>query len=185
MTDKPTVTTPAIPPALMLGIKLPADMQYRASTVIVSREMGPWRRLLGLVVPMAGAFALSFLMGWILELPLSDAGLVGLYGFIGAVVGFVLIRRVLARRMVRIQSTSAFRQSEVGVQLDEGGLTFTARTLPWAAVSGLARWNGCTLVHFSAADALVIPDSALPPGTTPQTLAADIEVWKAAPRADR
>jgi hypothetical protein len=180
MTEKPTVT----PPALTLGVTLPADLQHRASTVIVSREMGPWRRLLGLVVPMTGAFALSLLMGWLLELQLSDAGLVGMYGFIGAVVGFVLIRRVLTRRMLRVQSTSAFRQSEVGVQLDDSGLTFTARTLPWAAVWGLARWNDCTLVHFSAADALVIPDSALPPGTTPQTLATDIEAWKAAARAE-
>ncbi|NJS40363.1 MAG: hypothetical protein HC783_16705 [Rhodobacteraceae bacterium] len=168
-----------LPPPLSLQVTTSPHLLQRVADVIVSREMGAARRILVLVGPLIGAMILASSIGWLVGVSLFEAALVGSYGFIGAAIGFVLVRRSLGRRTMSIQATSALRQRAAGIELGPEGVTLAARTLPWADVSQLARWKDCTLVHFSAADALVIPDAALPPGTSPEALATRIAAWKA------
>ncbi len=168
-----------LPQPLSLQVVTSPQLLQRVADVIVSREMGAARRVLVLVGPLVGALILASSIGWLVGVDLFEAALIGGYGFIGAAIGFILVRRSLGRRTMGIQATSALRRRAAGIELGPEGVTLAARTLPWAEVSWLARWKDCTLVHFSAADALVIPDAALPSGVTHDVLAARIAAWKA------
>jgi hypothetical protein len=160
---------------LTLRLLVPPEMQAQASNVILSREMGPWRRLSILAVPALGAVILAIAAGWLVGVSSLNAGLMGLYGYFGAVAGFFLIRKLLGQRNLRLLSGSALRSTPVLVQLVDTGLVFAERSVPWSGVTAVGRWKDTTLLYFSPVDALVVPDRDLPAGLSAEALGALVQ----------
>lgn len=171
-TDRPPETD------IVLTINLPSGLRQQIATSIVSREMGRWRNAAVPVVPALGAALVSAPTGWLLGLPPGTAIILGLYGFVGAALGFFVLRRWLNARSQRILANSALLNRPTGLVLGDSGLTITATTLAWGTVARTERWKGCTLLYFSDADALVIPDAALSDGSSPEGLVARIAAWR-------
>lgn len=174
MTDHPV---PDLPAPFALTATLPPDRANRAATLLLRRETGGLREAAVPLVPAIGALLLSVPAGWPIGVTLSDAAIVGLCGYGCAAIVLVSLRWVLTRRTLRVLAGSALRLAPTPLVRDENGGAFAARTLPRSAVAATTRWQDCTLVRFSAADALALPDADLPSGIGPETLATRTATW--------
>jgi hypothetical protein len=155
----------------------PADLLMAAAT-LADRAAWSYRRLLVLALPLPLAFAFGLGMAHLNGQPLGGAALVVLYSFLGGFLGLILANRLFARRYKQLFTASSLRQKPCPVILSEVGLTFEPRQLLWSDIQGTARWRDNTLLHFSAVDALVIPDRDLPQVLSWEALAAQIEKWR-------
>jgi hypothetical protein len=162
-----------------LTIALPPERQIAVGNILTSRYLGGGGRLLVLLVPLGFCLAFGLGITWFNGSHLMDGHLIATYGFIGAVIGLVLMQRLSARRYARVLGTSANRTKPAMVSLAQAGIRFRASDLPWDAVSQTGQWQDCTLIQFSALDALVIPDADLPDDLSPAAFAAHIADWKA------
>lgn len=148
------------------------------STALLDRATWTERRVILLAIPLPMALASGLGLAWLRGIPLSSAALVAVYTLLGGLIGMIFASRLQARRYRTLFSASSLRSRAVPVTLSGDGLQLEARQLPWAEVSGSSRWRGATLLHFSAVDALVIPDRDLPPDMTPDALQQRVAAWK-------
>ncbi|MCB6179528.1 hypothetical protein LHP98_15500 [Rhodobacter sp. Har01] len=130
--------------------------------------------LIGGGLLFGGGISILFGTPWLAALVIS------LYASLGTILAGILAFRLNQRRFLTAFSVSDLRARPVGLTLSPEGLTVEPRSLAWASVTATSRWQAATLLHFGTADALVIPDADLPPGLTPETLAAQIAAWKSA-----
>lgn len=165
--------------SLTLTVTPSARLRNEVAARLISHEMGRLRNGAVPAVPALGALLLAVPAGWLIGVSLSDAATIGLYSFAGAAIGFLLLRRGLKRRALGGLSGSALSNRPMTLDLDETGVTIAAQTLPWSTVLRIDRYADNTLILFSAADGLVIPDADLPDGMSPRTLADLVAKWKA------
>ena len=166
--------------ALDLTITLPPAKAVKAGVYLQQRHLGPLGRLaVMMLAPLAGGALFAFGFAWLIGESWLTAGIIGLYTYFGITIGFVVAQNIWFRRQRHLLTRSQMRNLPSPITMDDSGITFHPRHLPWDAVSTTARWKDCTLVHFTAIDALAIPDTDLPPGETPETFAARIAQWKA------
>jgi len=164
---------------ISLTINLPPAQAIAAGQAMASRKMGPLGRLsVMMLAPLAGGMIVVLGLAWLMGERLDAAALLFLYAYFGIMAGLIIAQRIWGRRYARLYGRSQMRNLPAPITLDDSGITFHPRHLPWDAVSKTARWKDCTLVHFSSVDALAIPDADLPTGETPETLAARIAKWK-------
>lgn len=147
---------------------------------MLQRQLGALGRVLVMMLaPLAGGMIVVLGMAWMIGERLEQAAIICLYAYFGIMFGMILAQKIWARRYGRLYASSQMRNLASPITMDDSGITFQPRHLPWGAVSTTARWKDCTLVHFSSIDALAIPDADLPLGQTPTTFAAPIAEWKA------
>lgn len=166
--------------ALHLTTTATAPEIVGAGQAITHRAMGKARLMLMFVLVLIGGTAFGQGIAWVTGIAAIDAMLVSVYSLLGAMVTFFLTAYFNRRSYGQILNTSAFRQSPCPITLSSDGLNYEPRTLPWSGITSVGRWKNCTLLHFSPADALVIPDRDLPAPETPETFAARIESWRKA-----
>ena len=168
----------------MTGIKIKctatAAEKVRMTQRLTRRWASPARRILPLVLMVAGSALLGVGMGWLIDLPWSSALLVSLYGLIGTWLGFALTGLINRPVQMRALMGSALMNhaSEIGMGAD--GITLSARSFAWADVGAVADTAEGVVLLFSDADGLLIPARDLPQGVTATTLIAQINTWKAA-----
>ena len=160
--------TPSSDMKFQTEMKLHQDMFGTPAVILL---MGAFQ-----VGGLATALALAALTGRSPEeiIPVSVASA------LGAWLALILYQNWTAHLVRRELSRSALRRAPISAILSRDGLSCGPETLPWSAVSATERWKDSTLLRFSRLDALLIPDADLPPGETPQTLAARIAEWKSA-----
>ena len=169
------MTTP-----LGLTITLPPAKAMAAGNYMLQRHLGPMGRLtVMMLAPLAGGMIVVLGVAWLFGDSLAEAAIICLYAYFGIIFGLVIAQKIWMRRYGRMLFGSPMRNLPAPITMDDSGITFHPRHLPWGAVSTIARWKDCTLLHFSSVDALAIPDTDLPPGETPDSFAARIADWKA------
>ena len=165
---------------ISLTITLPPAQALAAGQEMASRQLGPMGRLsVMMLAPLGGGMITVLGLAWMMGERLETAALFCLYAYFGIMAGLIIAQRIWGRRYGRIYASSQMRKLPAPITMDDSGITFHPRHLPWATVSKTARWKDCTLVHFSSVDALAIPDTDLPMGETPESFAARIAKWKA------
>lgn len=163
---------------IALRLTASTDELLGASTAMLDRAAWWERRLMFLAIPTPLAFAGGLGVAWLMGYPLGAAGLVAIYTALGGAIGTALALRLHGRRYRRLFARSTLRAQSVPVTLSEAGLAFGPRDLPWTAIGAVSRWRQATLLHFSAVDALVIPDRDLPPDLPPAALTAQVNGWR-------
>lgn len=163
---------------IALRLSASTDELLAASTAMLDRAAWWERRLMFLAIPTPLAFAGGLGIAWLMGYPLGAAGLVAIYTSLGGAIGTALALRLHGRRYRHLFARSTLRAQPVPVTLSETGLAFGPRDLPWTTVGAVSRWRHATLLHFSAVDALVIPDRDLPPDLSPDALRARVDGWR-------
>lgn len=164
--------------ALNLTTTATADEILGMSQVLAHRALGKARILLLYVLILIGGAAFGQAIAWLAGIAPIDAFLVSIYAVMGAILTFFVASHQNRKAYSRMLHTSAFRQSACPITFSNEGLLYERRPLPWSAVTKVGRWKSCTLLHFSPADALVIPDRDLPASETPESFAARVEEWR-------
>ena len=114
------------------------------------------------------------------DIPTGPALFVAAVTLFAVALAWHLLARAFARGQIASIASSALHALPSGVVLSAKGIALDARQFRWDQTCGTTRLPGATLVDFSALSALVIPDTALPPGLTPEALATQIAAWKSA-----
>ena len=148
-----------------------------ASAAMLDRATWTERRLVVLGIPVPLALCSGLGIAWLLGYPLGSAGMVALYTVLGGLIGTIVAARLQVRRFRALYATSTLAARAQPVSLSEAGVSLEARLLPWSEISGQSRWKAATLLHFSAVDALVIPDRDLPADLSPEDLHARVATW--------
>ncbi|HMS95636.1 MAG TPA: hypothetical protein PKA03_10520 [Tabrizicola sp.] len=155
----------------------PAD-RLASANALVDRASWIYRRIVIIAIPVPLALALGVGIALIEGRPLGPAFLVSLYTILGGYFGLIVASRLFMWRLKVQFSASTLKRQPCPVTLSEAGVTFEIRHLPWSATLGTTRWKNNTLLHFSAIDALLIPDRDLPTGVTPALLSDQILAWR-------
>ena len=163
-----------------LKLRLSTDTRIGLLRHLGRRALGSRFRLARLLLPdvagVAAALGLSAARG----LPLMDGLLLAFATLVGLNLANHALGLIYLPRFRKELASSALTSRPVSVHLSALGLSTEAHTYDWRDVVGITRFNGLTLVNFSTADCIPIPDGDLPAGVTPELLAARIAVWKAA-----
>lgn len=162
---------------LHLVLSVPPTRLLDAGQAMARRFHGLKTRVLLALTLFTAGLTSGLIIAYVFGVPWLVAALISVYALLGAILATALFQRLSARRYRAVFATSTLRQQAVPVTLSDAGITFGVRALPWSAVTHAARWQDCTLVHFSPVDALVIPDAALGE-LPPETLATRIADWK-------
>lgn len=155
----------------------PAEVLASANA-LVDRASWLYRRLVLIAIPIPLALAFGVGIAWFEGHQLGQAVLVALYTTVGGYFGLIVASRLFRWRLKGQFSASTLMRLPRPVTLSHSGLTLETRHLPWSAIKGTSRWRSNTLLHFSSVDALLIPDSDLPTGITPELLSDQILAWR-------
>ena len=161
-----------------LTLSTAPEERLAASTAMLDRVTGVERRLLVVGIPLPFALVGALGIAWVMAYPLVEAAIVALYTVLMGLIGMIIAARLQARRVGALFSASTLMRLAQPVRLSETGVGLEARHLPWSAITGQSRWKQTTLLHFSAVDALVIPDRDLPVGMTAEALQAQVAKWR-------
>jgi len=83
-----------------------------------------------------------------------------------------------AKKMRQINDLAWYRQMDITWVLDAHGCTQNDGPLwPWSGMTNLYHTKNATVLDFALRRMVVIPDIALPLGTTPATLKEQITAW--------
>jgi hypothetical protein len=92
-----------------------------------------------------------------------------------------LIQRAARRRYLASRQTAPIRnRASTTLRLDATGITADGARIAWAEVIEVLHLKGATVLLVLPDSGLPIPDAALPPGLSPEALAARITDWKSA-----
>jgi hypothetical protein len=160
-----------------LSLTTSPQERMAASTAMLDKRTWAERRLVVLGLPLPLALGSGIGVAWLMGDPLGAAGLVALYTVLGGLIGTIIGSRFLARRYRGLYATSTLAARAQPVSLSDEGLCLQARRLPWSDISGQSRWKQATLLHFSAVDALVIPDRDLPADLSLEDFQAQVAKW--------
>jgi len=166
-------------PQLTLILLTPPKQRFDAEVMLQQRFLGLPSVVLLILAMQIGSLVAASAYAHARVLPVAAVTPIAAVAALGASFTFILFQNWFGRRLRRELVRSRLLQAPLNLTLSNEGLVLGYHRLPWVSVGAVQRWNDSTILTFSRADGLVIPDNALPAGMTPEALAAQIADWKA------
>ncbi len=136
------------------------------------------RKQLAFGVMALGGISCGCAMAMLARLPIEIGFAVSMAALFGTMVALQIANRLYAPSLHRLQSGDWRWRQGAEITLTPQGLVIEAKLFPWDAGEGTSRMPGVTVLHLGVIDAIAVPDADLPPGLTPEALAARIEGWR-------
>ena len=136
------------------------------------------RKLLGMALIGAGTFGGGLAMTALAGLPPAIGAAISIASLFGCVTGYIVAARLNGPALHRIQAGDWRWTQGAPLTLTPEGVVAEAKLIPWDAGQGTSRMPGVTVLHLGVIDTIAVPDADLPPGLTPEALAARIEGWR-------
>jgi hypothetical protein len=131
------------------------------------------------------SFVLPMLAGAILVHNLTsmnmwaDEVLVLLFLLYASIICWIFAQGYNARKLRQLNDQAWYRQLDLIWVLNSDGCTQEGAPLwPWSEVTNVHYFKKMTVIDFAVRRIVVLPDAALPDGTTPAILQAQIAEWR-------
>lgn len=137
-----------------------------------------WRRLMAIALITGGAYACGLAMSAWIGVRFEIGFAITLATQLGCVTGSMLTARLNGAALHRLQASDWRWTQGTPLTLTPAGVVTEARLIPWDMGKGISRMPGITVLHLGEIDTIAVPDADLPPGVTPEALAARVESWR-------
>ena len=136
------------------------------------------RKLLGMALIGAGAFGGGLAMTALAGVAPAIGASISMASLFGCATGYIVAARLNGPALHRIQAGDWRWTQGAPLTLTPEGVVAEAKLIPWDMGKGTSRMPGVTVLHLGVIDTIAVPDADLPPGLTPEALAARIEGWR-------
>lgn len=136
------------------------------------------RRMLGMALIVAGAMGCGLIMARVAGLAPELGVAISMASLFGSATGYMVATRLNGPALHRIQAGDWRWTQGAPLTLTPEGVLAEAKLIPWDMGQGTSRMPGVTVLHLGVIDTIAVPDADLPPGLTPEALAARIEGWR-------
>lgn len=148
---------------------------------LLHRDSGPLKSVGFFLIPFSVAAGVGTLAGTMfLHMPWDRAVMPALYAGLGYFVAAMLLglwhRGTLAKRVQQ----APLRDLPYEVTLSAQGVNRGGRLYPWSVFTAVSVLPRMTVLQFSPAEGMPLPDKELPEGLTPDALRTQIDLWRKA-----
>jgi len=133
------------------------------------------------VLPFLGAIGLGIAAGYLFtNLPWRATALVAGYAALGYFGVSVLMGLRHRSTLATLLQGTPLRSKPFDITISNQGVDRDGRLYPWSVFTGVFVMPGLTVLQFSPAEGIPLPDKELPMGITPDGLRDKIDQWRKA-----